>query len=157
MDEGVAAAVHHLQAAHTPRVGRQVYGNDVSLTRGLTDTLLAAFRAVSCQWHELMHFSTPSRSACSQKRSEGHLNQEIGSGKRLRLGSSLLIRQQAWIWSNLEKGLRQLFGPQATARSNVQRTSLRLMTCSRPKTIIVMPTNSGKTVLFVVPSLLPQA
>lgn len=157
LNEGVAAAVHHLQAAHTPRVGRQVYDNDVSLAYGLTDTLLTAFRAVSCQWHELMHFGTPFHSACSQKRSEDHLKQETGSGKRLRLGSSLLIRQQAWTWSNLKKGLQQLFGPQATARSNVQRTILRLITCSRPETIIVMLINSGKTVLFVVPSLLPQA
>ena len=157
LDDGVAAAVHHLQAAHTPRVGRQVYGNDVSLAHGLTDTLLAAFRAVSCQWHELTHLSPSFRSACSQKRSGDPLKQDIESRQRLRLGSSLLIRQQAWTWTNLKKGLQQLFGPQATARNNVQRASLRLMTRSRPEVIIVMPTNSGKTVLFVVPSLLPQA
>ncbi len=74
LDDGVAAAVHHLQAAHTPRVGRQVYGNDISLAHGLTDTLLAAFPAVSCQWHELMHFSTPSRSACSFKHASCHVS-----------------------------------------------------------------------------------
>jgi hypothetical protein len=35
--------VRHFQASHTPRVGNEIYGNNVSLTNVITDTLLAAF------------------------------------------------------------------------------------------------------------------
>lgn len=42
-----------MQAAHISGTNTTVYGNNLSLQDGLTDSLLAAFRRVSCSWHEL--------------------------------------------------------------------------------------------------------
>ena len=83
-EKGVAAAVHHLQAAHTMKVGNRVYGNDISLGHGLTDTLLAAFRVVSSQWHGLTGLSSPAGSARSQKRpgSPWEREPDAAGGKR---------------------------------------------------------------------------
>lgn len=47
------ARIHHLQAAHTSVINSPTYGNSLSLQNGLTNSLLAAFRQVSCSWHAL--------------------------------------------------------------------------------------------------------
>ncbi len=52
------------------------------------------------------------------------------------------------------EGLKTLLGPHAQARSQAQRDALTLVARSRPETLIVMPTGSGKSLLYVVPSQL---
>ena len=53
---------------------------------------------------------------------------------------SLAAGSGCWIWPN-----------------QLQRDALSLIARSRPETLIVMPTGSGKTILYVVPTLLPGA
>lgn len=76
---------------------------------------------------------------------------------QLKIGSVLQVRRKLWTWPAFEDSLRQLFGPSATARDHHQRDGLLLIARSHPETVIVMPTGSGKTVLFMAPALLPHA
>ena len=45
--------VHDMQAAHSTRTGRQLYGNSIVWGATLNDTALDAFRNLSIQWHGL--------------------------------------------------------------------------------------------------------
>ncbi len=55
----------------------------------------------------------------------------------------------------MQNGLQRLFGLDAHVRSQYQRDALSLIARSQPETLVVMPTWSGKTILYVVPTLLP--
>ncbi len=149
------ARIHHLQAAYTTGTNTAVYGNDLSLHSGLTDSLLAAFFKVSQQWHQLTNLPTVSASSAKRRRSGSENPGQ--SSKRAITGSSLVVRRTVWNWPALEKGLQQLFGPDAQVRNQLQRDALSLVARSRPETLVVMPTGSGKTILYVVPTLLPGA
>ncbi len=151
------AAVSHMQAAHTARIGNRVYGNDFSMQAGMTDQLLAGYRRVSERWHTFVGLSD----VCSRG-TKRPLSSSAAAGPsavkvKVAAGSSLHVRKKLWIWPALEATLRVLFGPAGTARDDHQRNALLLIARSLPETIVVMPTGSGKTVLFVAPTLLPQA
>ena len=47
----------HLQASHTAAVGNQIYGNDVSIRWGMTDTLLISYREVSIEYRDVYIYS----------------------------------------------------------------------------------------------------
>ena len=152
------ATINHLQAAHTARVGNKVYGNDLSLKQGMTDALLAAYRTVSEKWHGFAGLD--GEAATGDKRARSGSEVKVMVKRRARAGqagSLLGVRKKAWNWPAIQEGLCQLFGPGAEARSPTQRDALRLLASCRPENIVVMPTASGKTVLFVLPTLLPHA
>ena len=50
--------------------------------------------------------------------------------------------------------MQRLLKADAQPRSNKQREDLVLTARSRPETLLIMPTESGKTLLYVVPTLL---
>jgi len=154
------AAIHHMQASHTSGTNTTTYGNDLSLHAGLTDSLLAAYGTVSQGWQQqvigrLKLLSTASSYVRTAKRDCDTNPSEVQQlRKRIKRGSSVLVRRELWKWPIIFEGLKALFGPHATVRSQAQRDALTLVARSRPETLIVMPTGSGKSILFVVPSQL---
>jgi superfamily II DNA helicase RecQ len=50
-----------------------------------------------------------------------------------------------------------LFGFNTAIRDSVQRDELRLIARCRPENLIITPTGSGKTILYVVAAMLPRA
>ena len=147
---------HAWQASHNPITNNVSYGNDVDLRHGLTDSLLAAFRQVSLQWHrDIVQLSAPSMAASSHKRFLSRDLMEASSlVKRPRMGFKLRVRRELWQWSAIELGLKQLFESHAESRNLNQRNALIVIARSRLELIVVMPIGSGKSLLFVVSSQL---
>ena len=153
------ARAHSWQASHTVSTNQISYGNDVDLHAGMTDSLLAAYRQVSQNWHRTVaclpialpsagrHKRLPSRDASALAL----------PGKRHKMGSRLKVRRELWKWPVIEAGLQHIFGLQAAPRSLDQRNGLLMVARCRPETVVIMPTGGGKSVLFVVPSQLPSA
>lgn len=151
--------LHSWQAFHTVSTNQVSYGNDVDLHEGMTDALLAAYRSLSQDWHRsVARLPLTLVAAANHKRLPSRDASALSlPSKRLKMGSRLQVRRELWKWPVIEAGLRQILGPHAAPRSLDQRTGFLLIACSRPETIVVMPTGGGKSLLFVVPSLLPRA
>ena len=67
------------------------------------------------------------------------------------------VRRTLWNMRAVEEALQRLFGPEADFRSQDQRNGFRLIIRCRAETLIVMPIDSGKSLLFIVFSQLPGA
>lgn len=147
-------AVHHLQASHTFATNTSTYGNSFDLREGLTDVLLEAFSKVSRQWHQLAQLHTAPSSLRRPLSLTGEMPGEL---KRTKSISSLVIRRMLWKLPAIESGLRCLFGPHASFRTQAQQDCLNIIAQSGPEAIIILPTGAGKTIVFLVPTLLPGA
>ena len=152
-----ASSVHHWQAAHTTETNVSHYGNPSSPFSLLTDTLLADFCSVSRQFHQLAHFQSVPVTACNRKRPVSSSGEQPRWDKKPLLGSRRYIRRQLWTWPAIEQSLKDLFGPDATARDCTQRDALRLLASSVPESVIIMPTGGGKTTLYMALSRLSTA
>ncbi|MCJ1485470.1 hypothetical protein MMC06_005644 [Schaereria dolodes] len=155
--EDELAAVSHIQAAHTAHIDNRVYSNNFSMQAGMTDQLLAGYCHVSKRWHTFMRLSDVCSHGTKRPLS---LNAAAGpSAVKIKVAadSSLHVRKKLWIWPTLEATLQVLFRPAGTAHNDHQHNALLLIARSLPETIVVMPTGSEKTVLFMTPTLLPQA
>ena len=164
------AVVHSGQAGHTLQTNITTYGNPLSLTQGLTDTLLAAFENVSREWHGLcgLHgvcsvinnnqetVNNSQKTASNRKRSLTANIDENGQLKKPAIFSELRVRRKLWNWPALKRVFHQLLGPLAQPRSS-QKEALSLIASSRPEALIILPTASGKTLLYILPTLLPLA
>ena len=154
LEGGMAGAdnrIHHLQAAHTSGINTNVYGNSLSPQNGLTDTLLAAFRQISCSWHELAEM-TPNN---SYKRRQS-VEDEITQKKAMVSVSPLAVRKGLWTLPAILKSFQNLLGQSAVMQPH-QQTALREIANCVPEMLVILPTGGGKTLLYVIPSLLPGA
>ncbi|KAL8688231.1 MAG: hypothetical protein Q9218_005804 [Villophora microphyllina] len=152
-----ASSVHALQAAHTVETNMTHYGNTSYPLASMTDILLADFCLVSRHWHQLTQLPSPELIACGRKRPVSLSAELPSSFKRPGLGARLFTRRQLWTWPVIERGLQRLFGSNASTRDSMQRNALRLLARSYAEVIIVMPTGSGKTVLYAVMSVVLAA
>ena len=151
-----AGSAHHWQAAHTMETNISHYGNTALPFNQLTDSLLAEFCSVSRQFHQLAHLQAP-QTSCGRKRPGSGSSILPMLSKKPLLGSRRHFRQQLWTWTAIEKSLKDLFGPDATARDRMQRDALRLLAGNVPESVIVMPTAGGKSTLYLILSRLPSA
>jgi len=53
--------------------------------------------------------------------------------------------------------MERLLGPHATFKSEIQRDALRLITSSLAASLVIMPTGAGKSLLYILPTILPGA
>ena len=99
------------------------------------------------------------RPSSQQLHAEFEIRQQQQPGPKIsrQAGSSLLIRRDYWTWQVIVTKLQQLFGPHATVKSLAQQDALRLVTSCYPECFIILPTGGGKTILYVLPTLLPHA
>ena len=154
---------------HFLSVTRSTYkgvGNDVNLRHGMTDNMLAAFGRVSTRWqqvvvqlpvHGLALVAGDKRAVSEHIDQFSFTTKRPSTGTHSGLGSHLRIRRDLWNWPAIQISLKQLFGPHAEPRIQDQRNGLLLVARSHSELIVVMPIGSGKSLLFVVPSQLPQA
>ena len=152
-----ASNVHSLQAAHTQETGITHYGNAQYPFARLTDVLLADYMQVSLRWHQICQLPSPELVASSRKRAVSETAEQQSRAKRNPTAGRLHIRRQLWTWPILQQGLQKVLGPRARVRNSMQRDALRLFASSHPEVIIVMPTGSGKSLLFMVMSLVTAA
>ncbi|KAL8794984.1 MAG: hypothetical protein Q9182_007576, partial [Xanthomendoza sp. 2 TL-2023] len=160
VDSTMLSRARNFQASHTPATNQSTYGNDVTLTLGLTDALLAAYREVSQFWSRSIACVEGLESTASKhQRSQSGTSNDGLHGKKYRhhRGSSLTVRCSMWKWPVIEQALQRLFGLHAAPRNLEQRNGFLLVARCRPEAVIVLPTGSGKTLLFLIASQLPGA
>ncbi len=152
-----ASRVHAQQAAHTLETEITHYGNSRYPFALITDVLLADYIQVSRQWHQICQLPSPELVACSHKRAVSDTAEPPSHAKRISTSGRLHTRRQLWTWPILQQGLQKLLGPNTGVRDSMQRDALRLFASNQQEIVIVMPTGSGKSVLFMVMSLVTAA
>lgn len=70
----------------------------------------------------------------------------------------LAVRSKLWTWPTISRALQYLYGPHASLKSDTQRDALQMVINSAPpEALVVMPTGGGKSILYILPTLLPEA
>lgn len=144
-------ASHH-QAAHSISVGEGRYGNSQFRQAGITDRGLRAFGDVSEAWHRFLGLDS---SEPSRKRAASSLPIAPAAKHMAALGS-LQSRRQLWTMPAVDAAVKQLLGPEARVRP-AQAEALTSILQWLGEVVVVLPTGGGKTLLYVLPTLLPGA
>jgi superfamily II DNA helicase RecQ len=136
------------QSAHGRRVARAHYAIDGAFLHRLGPDLITAFEQASLAWHNLFQWpsqgSTQSQDAHSKLGSHRRqASQQIGPEKAKK------ERQESSPESRALLGLRCIYGPAAQPRSEAQAAALALVHNPPETCIIVLPTSSGKSALFL--------
>ncbi|OBT83214.1 hypothetical protein VE02_08215 [Pseudogymnoascus sp. 03VT05] len=126
------------QSGHGLRVAQAHYTVDGAFLHRLGLELITAFEQASLAWHELLGL-TPEKGKHGRQASQ---QLTPGGIKRERRESKHGVKAKAL------DGLRRIYGPEAQPRSEGQAAALQLVHQPLATSIIVLPTSSGKSVLF---------
>src|ERR1700712_1858487 len=136
-----------LQAAHSSHVAGMIYGRGIMEQPGTTAHRREMFRLSSTDWHKFLGFVSSddggAESALGQaKRSPWEIEAEQGrTERRWQL-------QQA----RMEPQLQQLLGTESAQFRGVQAAATQAIQQGQSPVIAVMPTGSGKSMLFMLPA-----
>ncbi|KAL5344321.1 hypothetical protein ACLOAV_010750 [Pseudogymnoascus australis] len=129
------------QSGHGQRVAQAHYAVDGAFLHRLGPELITAYEQASLAWHELLGLSLEKgkhgRQASQQLTPAGI--------KRERRESKHGVKA---VQAKALDGLRRIYGAQAQPRSEGQAAALQLVHQPPATSIIVLPTSSGKSVLF---------
>lgn len=167
--------IHHLQASHSASAGNLHYGNQMNLIGGLTDDAMHRFHICSYGWwrflglvpqtqHDPCRPLTPSLGRCVKRRPSSPADNHCGhslspQSKKSKAAAvkdpvSTLGVTFAQTMYYVEDFLRHLYGSSATLRANGQCQAMEAIIARRTKQLfVVLPTGSGKTLLYVLPSM----
>ena len=177
--------VFHFQAAHHPRTGNQSYGGTVNFRSGLTDSGLKAYLRASQWWHRLITHPPQAHSASCKitrrvigasppvspsalfallPRPSSVKHRRASSSqiwlplpKRLALRQAPLRHRRRWTLPDAQQAVQRLFGPHATFRSAAQARLIERVLHGDSDVIGVLTTGEGKSLAFMLPTLLPGA
>lgn len=161
--------VNDIQASHSSLAGGIHYGSEAGSGRMFTVTVLAQFRDLSRQWHELLGLGGVEHEAWKQR-----IQSDPASAMRIPVvpkrgrADSLVLRggaracqglapRRTWTESEVREGMRAIHGPQAQPRSDGQWEALTEMGRGQAQLLVVLPTGAGKSLLFQLGSVLPEA
>jgi hypothetical protein len=150
----------HWQASHNPRTGNAVYGGTVNFRQGLTDAGLQEYLSTSQMWHSL--FKQPG-TAIQRAGASKHARQESKEEHGLALAKRLAFRkgvqqgcQRTWSAAQALTVLQQMYGEDA-AYNSYQSKAIQAVISNRLQVVAVLPTGSGKSLLYQLPARLPGA
>ncbi|KID81227.1 recQ family helicase [Metarhizium guizhouense ARSEF 977] len=138
-----------LQGTHGTAIARQHYAVNVGTPGRLPTEMINSYRDISRLWHQFLE----------------HGNDVAGSSKRkgraYTAGGKRVVDRAARrtaqdVEEDMVNGLRRLYGPASTWKSVVQRECMQaILRMEGEKSMIgVLPTGAGKSVLFMVPSIM---
>jgi len=136
-----------LQAAHSSHVAGMIYGRGIMEQPGTTAHRREMFRLSSTDWHKFLGFVSSddggAESALGQaKRSPWEIEAEQGRTERR------WLLQQA----RMETQLQQLLGSESAQFRGVQAAAIQAIQQGHSPVVAVMPTGSGKSILFMLPA-----
>ena len=150
----------HWQASHNPRTGNAAYGGTVNFHQGLTDAGLQEYLSTSQKWHSLFQEAD---AAISRARAGKHTRQESEEEHNVALVKRLAFRrgvkqgcQTMWSAEQALSALQQMYGPDA-AYNSYQSKAIQAVISNRLQVVAVLPTGSGKSLLYQLPARLPGA
>lgn len=160
-----------LQAGHSTGVANRLYAVRRDLISSLSARSIQIFGEVSNDWHELLWLAGKNAGRLGYGSDGMKRPREIeisGAQKRSKLsdeglGAGKLPAEICWKKMTPEElvceGLERLFGPDARCKSAYQEQALLAVIGADARTplVIVQPTGAGKSVLFMLPSVLREA
>jgi hypothetical protein len=149
------------QSGHGQRVAQANYAIDGGFLHRLGPQLISAFERASVAWHGLFEWASVDSKARADhikveedrttakkhsRRASQQLEQAIVKREQLQAGrherSADAIRDRVAI------ALQRIYGPNGKPQSEEQASALQLVHHPPKTSIIVLPTSSGKSVLF---------
>lgn len=159
-EELEAATFQHImvrQAGHGMPVARDHYAIDAAFLHRLGPELISVYERASIAWHELFHLKSNGSPKPESKRirHRREASQQIisGVGKKAKI---TIKPEQNIAHKKAMEGLRLIFGPTAQPQSEGQAAALELVHNPPRTSIIVLPTSSGKSVLFLTVAAMVQ-
>lgn len=149
--------VWDIQSTHGTRIARQHYGVHIGFPGQLQPEMIATFREISRLWHQFLESEkTEDGGAVGSKRRAGPTM--CGRPSKAAKHSPIDVKGDPDTEDTMDDGLRQLFGPEGTWRSEKQRASMDVIMGLRAgeSMISILPTGAGKSVLFMVPAVLRE-
>jgi len=149
------------QSAHNTRTARAHYAVDSNFLTGLRPALIHAYETASLAWHEMLGFGASKgpcfagkhhRSASDEQSRDENKKSRVAVNPR----PAALQKEEA-IAEQIQTGLTKLLGPHGKTKSIGQAEALKVI-FTRPKTsVVVLPTDGGKSLLFMLPAVLSSS
>lgn len=151
-EEFPAGVVDHImvrQASHGQRVAQNTYAINGAFPHRLGPQLIAAFEYASVAWHNLFDWKSEGSSGegewAKRKRPAGQQPARDEHKRRKQEEEA-----ETEVESEATIGLRRIYGPEATFKSEGQASAMELVHDPRRRTnLIVLPTSAGKSALFL--------
>ncbi|KAK6433365.1 hypothetical protein LTR95_010457 [Oleoguttula sp. CCFEE 5521] len=142
-EEQTREAVRAKQSGHSPQMEETIYGRQLQQNPFSTRREQDAYREVSIDWHRFLQFPSSFNPKSVSPDVKRRIKQE-GDERKWQ-------RWQQMRGINVDKQLKQMYGPQAQFRGK-QREALDLIVSGHPRIVIVMRTGGGKSLLFQLPA-----
>ncbi|KAK3620044.1 hypothetical protein LTR22_025756 [Elasticomyces elasticus] len=131
------------QSGHGPRIEEMIYGLLLTESPFATRSEQSAFRAVSVEWHQFLHFGSAWE--------EGVMDPSTRRGIRMEQEASELKRWQEIRRINVQDQLERVVGRGAAFRGK-QEEGLEAIVARKMRVLIIMRTGGGKSLCFMLPA-----
>ncbi|KAK5685703.1 hypothetical protein LTR17_027000, partial [Elasticomyces elasticus] len=131
------------QSGHGPRIEEMIYGLLLTESPFTTRSEQSAFRAVSVEWHQFLHFGSAWE--------EGVMDPSTRRWIRMEQEASELKRWQETRRINVQDQLERIVGRGAAFRGK-QEEGLEAIVARKMRVLIIMRTGGGKSLCFMLPA-----
>ncbi len=147
--------VWDLQSTHSTRMARLGYAVHVGMPGQLQPQMIASYRGVSRLWHQFLLEGDEARAGWKRKASVSSGSSRLAM-KRAK--ATAATQDPATRERQMEQALLTLQGPGARWKSTKQRESMAMIAGLRGDQggICVLPTGAGKSLLFMMPAIMPD-
>jgi hypothetical protein len=149
------ADMFHAQAAHTRQVAERKYARSLTLGPNVVLSTRQRFKQISLAWHELLGLASMhplaggSSSGASSKKHSRSISAAHGPDLAAR---SRIKRMKQLARLDLQAALEGLCGRDARFRLDQQAILEAICKARTARIIAIMPTGSGKSLLFMLPA-----
>lgn len=158
---GAMPDVFHLQAAHSAFTGRRIYGGATNYEGGLTDAALQEYFRASRLWHHLCRPQLTVSNTVHRRKADDRSSIAIDRPllKRVALRQRPAQKIPCWSYEDVQFALRSMFPDKSRPafRSRQQEALIHAITAGQPEIIGILATGEGKSLAFLLPSILPRA
>ncbi len=141
-EEGGEDEVEDMQAGHGTHVAGIVYARGIREQDGAVESIRQKYRQARENWHRFLGFHDPVDRR-SHKRKRAGWEDEAEEGRRERVKR---LRQV-----DIGVELKRMMKPEAEFRGN-QRAIIEAIVRGEERVLAIMPTGSGKSLLFMLPA-----
>lgn len=147
--------VWDLQSTHSTKMARLGYAVHVALPGRLQPEMIRSFQGISGLWHQFCQEGEAFCAGWKRRVVEGGADGGVG-GRAKRQKRKVPTAEETE--QQMVVGLRTLMGPTSTWRSAKQRESMQAILSLRGDqgAICILPTGAGKSLLFMIPAVMPD-